>query len=79
MCISIPSRVISIQGHQAELDVLGAKRTASTLLMPEVKVGDYVLTSVGSIVRVLDEDEAMASLALFQELMALDLDQGDQP
>jgi hydrogenase expression/formation protein HypC len=79
MCISIPSRVISIQGHQAELDVLGTKRTASTLLMPEVKVGDYVLTSVGSIVRVLDEDEAMASLALFQELMALDLDQGDQP
>jgi hydrogenase expression/formation protein HypC len=79
MCISIPSRVISIQGHQAELDVLGAKRTASTLLMPEVKVGDYVLTSVGSIVRILDEDEAMASLALFQELMALDLDQEDQP
>jgi len=75
MCISIPGRVMSISGHQAELDVLGARRTASTLLMPEVNVGDYVLTSIGSIVRILDEDEAIASLALFRELMALDLDQ----
>lgn len=79
MCISIPSRVMSIQGYQAELDVLGKRRTASTLLMPDVNVGDYVLTSVGSIVRVLDEDEAIASLALFRELMALDLDQRDEP
>jgi len=75
MCISIPGRVMSISGHQAELDVLGARRTTSTLLMPEVNVGDYVLTSIGSIVRILDEDEAIASLALFRELMALDLDQ----
>ena len=75
MCISIPSRVISISGYQAELDVLGERRTASTLLMPEVKIGDHVLTSLGSIVRILDEDEAIASLALFRELMALDLDQ----
>jgi hydrogenase expression/formation protein HypC len=77
MCISVPSRVILIQGHQAELDVLGARRAPSTLLMPEVQVGDYVLTSVGSIVRILDEDEAVASLALFQELMALDSDPGE--
>lgn len=63
----------------AELDVLGAQRTASTLLMPEVQVGDYVLTSLGSIVRILDEGEAQASLALFQELMALMPEEEDEP
>jgi hydrogenase expression/formation protein HypC len=77
MCISIPARVISIQAQQAELDVLGSRRRASTLLMPEVKVGDYVLTGFGSIVQILDEDEAQASLALFQELMDLELVTGD--
>jgi hydrogenase expression/formation protein HypC len=77
MCISIPSTVISIDGDQAEIDTLGSRRFASTLLMPEVKVGDYVLVSVGSIARILDEGEAEASLALFRELMALDLDEGD--
>jgi hydrogenase expression/formation protein HypC len=74
MCISIPSRVVSIDGNQAEIDTLGSRRFASTLLMPEVKVDDYVLVSVGSITRILDEDEAETSLALFRELMALDLD-----
>lgn len=77
MCISIPARVISIQAHHAELDVLGSRRQASTLLMPEVKVGDYVLTGLGAIVQILDEDEAEASLALFLELMALELATGD--
>jgi hydrogenase expression/formation protein HypC len=79
MCISVPGRVISIEGHQAELDILGARRAASILLMPEVKVGDYVLIGLGSIVQILDEDEAMASLALFQELLALDLEPGAEP
>lgn len=79
MCVSVPNRVISIEGQMAELDVLGARRTASTLLMPEVQVGDYVLTSLGSIVRILDEDEAQASLALFQELMALMPEEEDEP
>lgn len=72
MCISIPGRVVAIQGYQAEIDVLGARRTARTILVPEVDVGDYVLTSAGLVMQVLDEDEAQASLALFVELLALD-------
>lgn len=79
MCVSIPGRVVSIEGYLAEIDVLGARRKANTMLVPEVKVGDYVLTSVGSIVRILDEDEALANIALFQELMALQTDAGDEP
>jgi hydrogenase expression/formation protein HypC len=79
MCVAIPGRVVSIEGHQAELDVLGARRTAGTLLVPEVKVGDYVLTSVGMITEILAEDEAEASLALFQALMNLDLTEDDSP
>lgn len=73
MCVSIPGRVTSIQNNQAQIDVLGAARTASTLLLPEVQIGDYVLTSAGMIVEILDEDDAQASIALFQELMNLDM------
>lgn len=79
MCVSIPGRVTAIEGHQAELDVMGASRKASTLMMPEVQVGDYVLTSAGMIMTVLDEDEALASIALFEELMALELTEEDEP
>jgi len=79
MCVSIPGRVTAIEGHQAEIDVLGASRKVSTLMEPDVKVGDYVLTSAGMIMSILDEDEAEASIALFQELMALDLDEEGGP
>lgn len=78
MCVSIPGRVVSIEDHQAQIDVLGSQRKAGTLMMPEVQVGDYVLTSAGMIVRILDEGEAEASIALFRELMALDMDEAGE-
>jgi hydrogenase expression/formation protein HypC len=82
MCVSIPGRVTSINNHQAEIDVLGAQRRASTQLLPGVKLGDYVLTNAGMIVEILDEDEAQTSIALFQEIMALSMleeDEEEQP
>lgn len=71
MCISISCRVIAVDGYQAELEALGVPRRASTVLHPDVHVGDYVLTSLGMIVDVLDEEEAQVSLALFRELLTL--------
>ncbi len=72
MCISIPARVVSIDGQQAELDVMGTRRKASTLMLPEIQVGDYVLTSAGMIVDILSPDEAQISIALFKDLMGLE-------
>jgi hydrogenase expression/formation protein HypC len=72
MCVSIPGRVIAIDGSEAHLDVLGAQRKASTLMRPDVSIGDFVLTSAGMIVEVMDEDDAQATIALFRELMELD-------
>ncbi len=72
MCISIPARVVSIDGQQAELDVMGTRRKASTLMLPEIQVGDYVLTSAGMIVDILNPDEAQISIALFKDLMGLE-------
>ncbi len=77
MCISIPGRVVAIRDFEAEIDVLGARRTARTILVPEVEVGDYVLTSAGLVMQIMDEEEAEASIALFQELMTLELDGED--
>ena len=79
MCVAIPGRVIAIEKHQAEIDVLGSRRRANAMLVPEVQVGDYVLTSAGMIVQILDEDEAIATATLFQEIMALNSAGDDIP
>jgi hydrogenase assembly chaperone HypC/HupF len=79
MCISIPGCVVAIRENEAEIDVLGAPRTASTLMRPEVQVGDYVLTSAGMIVEILDAADAETSIALFRELMMLEMPQDNMP
>lgn len=71
MCIAIPGRVAVVREGEADIDVLGARRTVGTLLVPDLQVGDYVLTSAGMIVQVMDPAEAEASIALFEELMQL--------
>jgi hydrogenase expression/formation protein HypC len=73
MCIAIPGRVLGLDGERAEIDVLGARRRAATSVCPDVRVGDYVLLNAGLIIEILDRDEALANLALLEELMALDL------
>ena len=54
MCLTAPVLVISIDGGMATVDAGGMRRTASTLVVPEVRPGDWALMTAGTLVRVLD-------------------------
>ena len=71
MCLAIPSRVIEVhEDGTATVDTMGVKRRASLELMQDqVKEGDYVLIHVGFVIQKLDEEEALKSLELFEELV----------
>jgi hydrogenase nickel incorporation protein HypA/HybF len=48
MCLAVPSKVISIDNDTAMIDVYGARKEVSILLLPETpKLGDYVLVHAG--------------------------------
>lgn len=66
---------MAIDDERAEVDVLGSRRKAGTNLYPEVQIGDYVLINAGLIIEILEEDEALANLALLDELMGLDMEE----
>jgi len=68
MCLAIPLRVAAIQDDKASVELGGVLREVSTMLTPEVQVGDYVLVHTGFSISVLDEQEAQETLALFAEL-----------
>ncbi|GAA6999340.1 HypC/HybG/HupF family hydrogenase formation chaperone [Helicobacter pylori] len=71
MCLAIPSKVIAINNNVALLETLGVQREASLDLMGEsVKVGDYVLLHIGYVMSKIDEEEALESIALYQEMIA---------
>lgn len=81
MCLSIPGKLIKIT---AELDETfrtgkvsfdGVVKEVSLTLVPEAKIGDYVLVHAGAAISIIDENEAKKTFELLKELDELnDLD-----
>jgi hydrogenase nickel insertion protein HypA/hydrogenase assembly chaperone HypC/HupF len=48
MCLAVPSKIVSIDQDVATIDVYGARKEVSIMLLPETpKLGDYVLVHAG--------------------------------
>jgi hydrogenase expression/formation protein HypC len=69
MCLAIPSKVVKIDNMVATVDVYGARRDVSLLLMPEeVLLGDYVLVHAGFAIQKVEKRYAEDSLNLIREV-----------
>ena len=81
MCLSIPSKVTKIDKERnvATVDTMGVSREAGLDLMEEndVKIGDYVLLHIGFVMNKIDEEDALASLETYKEILAL-MDEEDR-
>ncbi|MDK1389470.1 HypC/HybG/HupF family hydrogenase formation chaperone [Sinorhizobium sp. 7-81] len=58
MCIGIPMRVVAVNEFVAQCERHGAILSISLTLVGPQPPGTYVLTHLGSAIRVLDADEA---------------------
>jgi hydrogenase assembly chaperone HypC/HupF len=58
MCLTAPARVISVDADGATVLFGGHERRASTLVVPEVSVGDWVVVAAGTILERIDQPEA---------------------
>jgi hydrogenase expression/formation protein HypC len=70
MCLAVPGELISIDGNQGEVNFSGVCRQADLRLVPEVKVGDYLLVHAGCAIQIIPADEAQATLELLNEMMS---------
>jgi len=52
----------------ATVEVGGVHRRISNLMVPELELGDYVITHAGFALHKVQEDDALASLELLREL-----------
>ena len=68
MCLAFPAKVLQIEGDLATVERSGVKRSASLMLLPETKVGDYVLIHAGFAMQIIDEDEVRIRDALVAEM-----------
>ncbi len=71
MCLAVPGRIVEIVDESqqiAKVEVSGVRRNISVALLDDVQVGDWVLIHVGFAIQKVDEEEALQTLALLQQL-----------
>lgn len=54
MCLDFPGRVVARDADQAIVETEGRQRRASTLLYPDLAVGDWVYVAAGTVIERLD-------------------------
>lgn len=73
MCLAVPTRVLQVEGNSATVDLQGVRaRVRLDALGEGVGIGDYLLVHAGFAIRRLDPEDAQETLALLDELLALD-------
>ena len=67
MCVTYPGQVLEVGADSALVEIDGRRRRASLLLVPEVAVGDWVIVATGTVLEIVDPEEATEMLALLNE------------
>ena len=75
MCLAVPMEVTEVNGFRGEARIGSVKREVNLMLVPDVKVGDYVIIHAGSAISVLDKEEAQKTLDLLREIS--DMESGE--
>jgi len=68
MCLAVPAQIESIAGQKATVALAGNRFEAILALVPEAKVGDWVLVHAGFAITVLDEQSAKETYDLLAEV-----------
>ncbi len=82
MCLSVPAKVLSIEGDMAKVAVGETICNASLQIVEDIQVGDYILLHTGFALQKLSKEEAEETFRLFEELedlnRQLDSEEGKQ-
>lgn len=82
MCLAIPGKVNEIDGslddifRSGKVSFGGIIKTINLSMVPEAKVGDYVLVHVGTAISVVEEEEARKVFEAIKQAGDLDEELG---
>jgi hydrogenase expression/formation protein HypC len=69
MCIAVPYKIVETsENGRAQIEVGNSRQEIIVDMIPDVKVGDYVLLYCGTAVAKIEEAEALEVLSLFREM-----------
>jgi len=68
MCLSIPGKIISINGDMADVSIGGNIVKVGIQMLDNIQKGDYVLVHAGFALQKINEKEALETLQLLKEM-----------
>ncbi|RKY76335.1 hypothetical protein DRQ00_08920 [candidate division KSB1 bacterium] len=78
MCLGIAMKIVELVGEdEAVAELNSVRRKINIRLLPELKVGDYVIVHAGFAIQKVDEDEALEQIALYQEMTNMIRDENE--
>jgi hydrogenase expression/formation protein HypC len=69
MCLGVVGRIDEIKGETATAEILGVRRDISIVLVPEAKIGDYVMIHAGFAINLMDEKDARETEEMIIEVL----------
>ncbi|MDR1701819.1 MAG: HypC/HybG/HupF family hydrogenase formation chaperone [Sporomusaceae bacterium] len=73
MCLAVPAKLIAREEYIGMVEVEGITRKVGLSLVPEAKVGDFVLIHAGFAIEIVEKEEAARVLELLREIDAKEL------
>jgi len=71
MCLAIPTQIERIDGEKGTVALAGHRTEVLLSLVPEAKVGDWVLVHAGIAIATVSAEDAHETFALLRETEAL--------
>lgn len=75
MCLGVPGKILSIYDHNAikmaEVDFNGITMKICLETTPTAQVGDYVIAHAGFAINLLEENDALETLRMLDEINKL--------
>lgn len=68
MCLSVPAKVVSVEGVSAKVSVGGTLVDIALHLVDDIKPGDYVLVHTGFALQKVSEEEALETIELIRQM-----------
>jgi len=68
MCLAIPMEITAIHDDVATCEIDSVTVNASICLVPHAKVGDWAIVHAGFAIELLDEEAALETIRLFEEI-----------
>lgn len=69
MCLGVVGRIDEIDGEMATAEIMGVRRNISIVLVPDVKVDDYVMIHAGFAINQMDEKDARETEEMIMEVL----------